>query len=518
MVQETSKAWWLVVILTGFVCGALCGCSQTRSIATSMSEMSPTKLPSLPAPPDLKPAHGTGANLPPPPLKDEPQTSAPSSTPTAASPTPPPVAKAPSEKHQIQIPRAAHDTAIANAFVACEKNDATACPASVGMLVIRTNSSLGQCTAFLVGERLLMTNSHCIPDELKAESAQGADCSGNLQVFFPASGSSPAERATCQEVLTASQIAKHGEADFVLKPDYALILLNREVSRAALALSREGLPDGLALTAFAVDPQSNVAVRGLLRAKTCIARQNSIVASSFTQDFAPVGAFSDCEIIPGNSGSPAVDAEGRVRAIVHATLPPIQTASANTTGAGRKKTQAKAPSPYRPMAMLTNLACTKLPEEAFGSDAATPHEGCEKIASKDDLLKAAAATVKVDELAPLAKAWMSHAPKGLKFAPQRFDASAEAGPVVAPQIACVKPGAKSPLSVELPYWGFRADLDENYRVKMVPDTLETIAIQIKFDAQLLAAQGWVEGHLNAKAKISGQIQTQDKFVLRQCEK
>ena len=57
------------------------------------------------------------------------------------------------------------------------------------LVVLAPPRQMGLCTSFLIGNSLLVTNSHCLPEDLKAT---GTSCAGRIWANFPASGSYPA--------------------------------------------------------------------------------------------------------------------------------------------------------------------------------------------------------------------------------------------------------------------------------------------------------------------------------------
>jgi hypothetical protein len=196
----------------------------------------------------------------------------------------------------------------AQAQVHC--SDASQCSPSVGLLVNTTPTSANQCTAFLIANDIVATNAHCIPDDLKNN---GASCKDRIALIFPALGQYADVRTGCNEVISVSQNdAKSGS-----KPDYAFIRLDQPVQRPALTITHSGFSDGANYTMTKIDPyQGNGIPEGYMRQVTCKAIFNSIAAPNSSAPHDPLVALADCVGIPGNSGSPIIDASGNVPGIL----------------------------------------------------------------------------------------------------------------------------------------------------------------------------------------------------------
>jgi|GEM_PF-3772090 len=198
---------------------------------------------------------------------------------------------------------------LANAAVSCANPDE--CPTNVGLVVIAMQVDrtvkLGQCSGTLVGSDIVLMNSHCVPDEVKADPSL---CKERLG-FVQASGNH--DRAACAELIIASKI----DSDAV-RPDYALIRLERKLTRAPTRIVTRGFKDQQAVSAFTVDPVSAMRIAGSVVKKTCTAVQNSILAPKFTHDLATVVSLfgTRCNVIPGNSGSGVLNSEGQIIGVI----------------------------------------------------------------------------------------------------------------------------------------------------------------------------------------------------------
>ena len=259
--------------------------------------------------------------------------------------------------------------------VSCASSDAADCSPSVGMLVALTPpTSVSQCTAFLVTPQIAITNSHCIPADLKAA---GSSCSDRIWIYFPDVNGYPQLRSGCSQVLTASTLPETTKA----VPDYAVIRLDQQVNRPPLTISRDGFKDQGEYRIVKIDPQSTTSAIGVMTRTICKAQHNSIIAPNSNDDKSANMAMGDCQILHGNSGSPLLDTQGQVHGVIQLTfeestlgaallqftLPMLDGSSIGTLSAG------------------TSFACLNLPAEAQGAPLAPQ---CAAVVSSPDAKQA----------------------------------------------------------------------------------------------------------------------------------
>ncbi len=182
--------------------------------------------------------------------------------------------------------------------------DINDCPQNVG-LVVTTD---GQCTASLIQPDVVLTNSHCIPDEVKANPKL---CSEKLGFVSLRDDHISKVESLCEKLIFASDISDKGKAD------YAVFQLKTKVPVAPVKVSLKGFNDEMIATVYSVNPNSEHSISGVLQRKTCKAIQNSMIADNFFHSLAlQVSFFGDaCEMIPGNSGSPVL-VNGEQRAVM----------------------------------------------------------------------------------------------------------------------------------------------------------------------------------------------------------
>ncbi len=268
------------------------------------------------------------------------------------------------------------DQMIADAGVTCSPVDYLSCSPSVGMLVAKVDSDkVSQCTAFLVGPDIAMTNSHCIPESLKPA---GSSCFGRIKLKFPNTGSFGEEEVDCASVTVASSLPKETKAS----PDYAVIRLAKAVSRPYFTINRSGFMNKENLKIFKVDPVGGQGqVYGMLSSSDCVAVHGTLVLLNSDSDLSSNMTIGDCKIIHGNSGSPLVDSHGQVRGVIQIVVDP----------AGLNFFLAKSKfifsGPPRPLGIGTNFACLQLPLTTLTPP--LPSE-CSEILSKEQKGSAAA--------------------------------------------------------------------------------------------------------------------------------
>lgn len=191
------------------------------------------------------------------------------------------------------------------------------CPSSVALLSFQDTCGAGMCTAFLIAQDLAVTNSHCVPEAWKANPKNQKSL---MVLNFPSTQNRLSESVSVREIVKWSNISGESPTETGKRPDYALLKLSRPVYRDTLSFDSSGVKDLTKLTLVAVTPQSRLAIRGLLEVKSCQSMMGSSIQPSYDHPETSVISFSDCELIHGNSGSPILGSDGKVKAIAHAAL------------------------------------------------------------------------------------------------------------------------------------------------------------------------------------------------------
>jgi len=343
------------------------------------------------------------------------------------------------------------------------------CPGGVALILAKKHADedeIDRCSSFLINSRTLVTNRHCIPEDLRDKTLS---CAGRLTAVFPKTSRFAAERAECESILTISSEAPESAAG---QMDYAVIRLNRRVKRAKFQISREGLPNGIKLTTYSFDPLPDTPVKAILRKKTCESLQNTDLVPAYTDALSPVASFKGCNIIRGNSGSVAVDDQGQARAIVHATWPM------------NKK--------YVPFSVMTNMACLEFPPGFSARDSR-----CDEKRSTSFDFKALYAKAPILDFDSEFRTFQAANRDQFRFKKSRQFLNDRM--VVMPQIECVQKAALKPLlnatsseailSTSLPVWGPDKFITEDYHYEAVPSQITAAYTTVQFDVTQLLAQG-----------------------------
>jgi len=235
---------------------------------------------------------------------------------------------------------------IEEAFVSCKT--AEACHPAVGMLAVKREDSIGLCTGFLISPTTLVTNSHCMPRNLKS----GDKCEDSVEILFPKTDQFPESRARCSELIT---ISNHEDPKYLLSMDFAVLKLASTIDRTSLTVSTNGINVDDALRVVSMTPVSDTKPTGVIEAKLCKAVDKNYFASTFDNPFAPIVSFKDCATVHGNSGSPVLDTNGHVRAIAQANL--------DKAGLSREFGNSLLDRPAD-LGFATNLACVPLQANA----------------------------------------------------------------------------------------------------------------------------------------------------------
>ncbi len=214
------------------------------------------------------------------------------------------------------------------------------CIEGVGMFLATRPNALLTCTAFLIEEDIVATNSHCIPSVVKDLPDL---CASKIQILFPGGKSFSEERIACKELLGFS------ERPNAISPDLALIKLEKKTNRKPIPISRAGIFSDKPHSSIKVNPGSGAS--GILVKQDCTLVEKNYRIPIFDNPFSKIFVAGDCPSQAGNSGAPLLNANGEAVGIFQADLP-------------YSDQQIKAWSPYllpgetfSPLAMGTNLFC-----------------------------------------------------------------------------------------------------------------------------------------------------------------
>jgi hypothetical protein len=229
----------------------------------------------------------------------------------------------------------------------CEKG--SGCSASVSLLTITRRGESNQCMASLVGNDLLVTTSHCLPEELRVA---GAKCQGLIRAQFPAVGDFPEVQADCKEVVSASSLYDRARA----RPDYAFIRLASHLNRPILQFDHSGFENRTAFQMIQTVPALSSS-DGIVRmtSQTCYSVQRSIALPGSIHPKSSVVTMTDCTPEPSSEGAPLLDQQGRIRGIIQSLVPQFRILK-------RIDNQKLLGDKIDAISWATNFACVRFPE------------------------------------------------------------------------------------------------------------------------------------------------------------
>ena len=182
--------------------------------------------------------------------------------------------------------------------VECNEAD---CPTFAGGLynLKADKLSVGACSLTLIGPDRVLTNAHCIPDDINHE---GATCRGRILINFPKSEGFAAERIECQSV---EKIASNSYK--VDEPDWAILKLRRVTNRPAAVMNQNGIPDHSDITLYKInfDLYASTPSVGRVRKTQCKGNTNHMDSEESVGPMSALMNLSHCDVkmISGNSGS-----------------------------------------------------------------------------------------------------------------------------------------------------------------------------------------------------------------------
>lgn len=212
--------------------------------------------------------------------------------------------------------------------------------------------SVGLCTWFLVGADRAVTNSHCIPNEVK--NNPNVLCSKYLKgKIQTASG---VRTVSCKNLIMSSKIT-----DVVMaNSDYALMEIDQKLSDSdVFTLERSGVVEDQTLSVLSMTHrQSQSGVYSEYIRHNCLMKSSDVFGVISSPGVSPIAGFQAegsldvCKTVPGNSGSPVVSAEGKLVGILHGGL------KENEGIEGMTKN----------LSIITNLRCQKFNDSVMDRD------------------------------------------------------------------------------------------------------------------------------------------------------
>jgi hypothetical protein len=171
-----------------------------------------------------------------------------------------------------------------------------------------------RCTATLIAGDRVLTASHCLAAR---DRRAGAACV-HTWVMFPETPGAAAEALACARVLAATEEIWED----ALHQEYAVLQLARRSVRAPLGMNTAPIAPGSIVTVASITPHPIYGCTHSLSTRLCRVIGPEPAQRALGSSAAHVGWLASCPIAGGNSGSPVIDYDGRVRAIVHGGTAP----------------------------------------------------------------------------------------------------------------------------------------------------------------------------------------------------
>ena len=183
----------------------------------------------------------------------------------------------------------------------CQESE---CPGFIAH--IRVNEE-NHCTGFLISENRVMTNAHCLKD------VEGDYCQ-NVTAFFQSHGKTV--RARCERVIDRVLSLE----ELWNSSDYAVFEVDKVSSEQPVAFENSGVSHLEHLTVYStrIDQDSIKIVRN-----GCTALHSTILAPMLDSPHSNTLIMKNCDILPGDFGSPILRENGTLAGILYQKLDPM---------------------------------------------------------------------------------------------------------------------------------------------------------------------------------------------------
>lgn len=173
------------------------------------------------------------------------------------------------------------------------------------------NYYLGVCSGSLYQNKYIITNSHCIPEELKRA---GANCSDQIKILFPQTSLYSSQSSRCARVIQAFNNDQN-------QPDIAVLELEQSIYRDNLTISKNNFIDSSKVYAYTMNPSPYDSNVGNIVLKKCtLSIDNALFMANSNQSHAAVLYGNECNVIGGNSGSGLLNEKGELIGAIYAKV------------------------------------------------------------------------------------------------------------------------------------------------------------------------------------------------------
>jgi hypothetical protein len=156
------------------------------------------------------------------------------------------------------------------------------------------NYYLGVCSGTLYQNKYIITNSHCIPNELRVN---GSSCENQIKILFPETNKYSAESVKCERIKQVFSLENDG-------PDLAVIELNQSVYRENVKILKDAFFDNSRVYAYTMNPSKYDNTLGTIVKKSCTLSIDNAYLMSTAKNLSKAVLYGNlCDVISGNSGS-----------------------------------------------------------------------------------------------------------------------------------------------------------------------------------------------------------------------
>ncbi len=205
--------------------------------------------------------------------------------------------------------------------VSCE--DGQNCPGYLASVRVYNPDSPvpATCIGFLLDSQTLITSNSCI-QKTAAPPSRVRDCeSVELAILFPKTERFPEETAGCVSIQPAESLTNLNNP-LSWKQDYAVVGLDRPVSRESLGVTQAGVTADQKVLIWQLNGGEK---QGLLGPTPCRVKLAHLVNPNATKGHSPQMVLADCPVSSDTAGSPILDGKsGEAVGILSAPLTELQ--------------------------------------------------------------------------------------------------------------------------------------------------------------------------------------------------